>query len=291
MPANHRVGLDDDECVCPAGPDLGEANPECAVSQAQTWWRCGSVEGGKLLAQSKVLESELGTGAEGGAKAGEQVQEQGEHGWVAHDAIARLPFLWIHAHRRETRLVDEDVAKDRISSIPRADVQDDHIKILEPMLTPGRHRVPNTAAYEVETSIAGGSLMAIIRGPQGPFIRMWVVLDCRELALAVPPRVLDIALPACVVEVLGELPYDPSVGWLRDLEVTLAWAWVQQNEQWTASTTTDSGGVPIGQGFPTSSGCHNPRREEHVPSSQMMLTSGAPRLVVSGQDLRGQTTG
>jgi len=55
------------------------------------------VEGGKLLAESKVLESELGTGAEGGAKAGEQVQKQGEHGWVAHDAIARLPFLWIHA--------------------------------------------------------------------------------------------------------------------------------------------------------------------------------------------------
>lgn len=112
MPANDRVGLDDDECVCPAGPDLGEANPECAVSQVQTWWRCGSVEGGKLLAETKVLESELGTGAEGGAKAGEQVQKQREHGWVAHDAIARLPFLWIHAHRRETRLVDEDVAKD-----------------------------------------------------------------------------------------------------------------------------------------------------------------------------------
>jgi hypothetical protein len=127
----------------------------------------------------------------------------------------------------------------RISSIPPADVQDCSIKILEAMLTPGRHRVPNTDAYEVETSIAGSTLMATVHGPQGPFIRMWVVIDGRALALAVASlRMLDVALPACIVEVLGELPYDPCVGWLQELEVTLAWDWVQQHSD-RASTSPD----------------------------------------------------
>jgi hypothetical protein len=118
----------------------------------------------------------------------------------------------------------------RISSSPPADVQDASIKILEPMLTPGRHRVPNTDAYQVETTVAGSSLIATVHGPGGPFIRLWVVLDGRDLGLAVPaPRVLDIALPACIVEALGELPYDPCVGWLQELVGTLAWAWVRQH--------------------------------------------------------------
>ena len=124
------------------------------------------------------------------------------------------------------------LASGQVSENPRSAVADAHIDILEPMLTPGRHRVPNTDAYEVETCIAGSTLIATVHGPQGPFIRMWVVLDGRDLALAVPPpRVVDIALPACIVEVLGDLPYDPCVGWLHDLEVTLAWAWVEAGDE------------------------------------------------------------
>jgi len=43
---------------------------------------------------------------------------------------------------------------------------------------------------------------------------MWAVLDARDLGLAVPPpRQLDISLPACIVEVLTDPPFDPCVGW------------------------------------------------------------------------------
>jgi hypothetical protein len=118
----------------------------------------------------------------------------------------------------------------RISLSPRSEIQEADIEILQPMLSPGRHRIPNSEAYQVETSIADSTLIATIHGPRGPFVRMWVVLDGRDLALAVPPpRVVDVSLPACIVEVLGDVPYDPCVGWLLDLEVTLAWAWVQQH--------------------------------------------------------------
>ena len=73
MPADHGVGLDDDEGIGPAGPDLGQASPGGAVSEAQAGpW-------GSLL------------------EGGEQVGEGGEHGRVAHDAILRVRTLLIHA--------------------------------------------------------------------------------------------------------------------------------------------------------------------------------------------------
>ena len=119
-----------------------------------------------------------------------------------------------------------------LSFIPRSDIDHSHVGLLEPMLTPGRHRLPNTDAYEVETTITGRTLIATIHGPDHPFIRVYVVLEADGLALAVsPPRVLDIALPACIVQHLVDQPFDPSVGWLRDLEITLAWAWVEQSAQ------------------------------------------------------------
>jgi hypothetical protein len=116
-----------------------------------------------------------------------------------------------------------------LSFVPRTDIEDAHIAILEPMLTPGRHRLPNTDGYDVETTIAGTTFIATIHGPDHPFIRVYVVLEADGLALAVsPPRVLDVPLPACIVHHLVEQPFDSSVSWMRDLEITLAWAWVQQ---------------------------------------------------------------
>ncbi|MBN2559517.1 MAG: hypothetical protein JXQ75_01115 [Phycisphaerae bacterium] len=112
----------------------------------------------------------------------------------------------------------------------RREIPDGHIEILTPMLTPGIHQVPNTPAWLVQTSIAKTTLIATFHGSDAPLFRMWVVLDGRDLPLVVsPPRNLDIPLPACILETLKEQPFDPVVGWLRDLELTLAWAWVQQN--------------------------------------------------------------
>jgi hypothetical protein len=156
---------------------------------------------------------------------------EGGRSWSRSTPRVLRPNLRYSPRRMFTPSISRSrLSSGRISLSPRADVQDAHIEILEPMLTPGRHRVPNTDAYTVETSIAGSTLMATVHGPRGAFIRLWVVLDGRELALAVPaPRVLDIALPACIVEVLGELPYDPCVGWLHELVGTLGWAWVRQH--------------------------------------------------------------
>jgi len=58
---------------------------------------CRPGQSSELLAEGEVLEGELGAGLEGGAEAGEQVEKQGEHGKVAHDAISPLPLLRILA--------------------------------------------------------------------------------------------------------------------------------------------------------------------------------------------------
>ena len=82
---------------------------------------------------------------------------------------------------------------------------------------------------------------ASIHGPDHPFIRVYVVLEAEGLILAVsPPRVLDIPLPACIVQYLVNQPSDPSVSWMRSLQITLAWAWVEQNARPADRTSTES---------------------------------------------------
>ena len=116
----------------------------------------------------------------------------------------------------------------RITVNTRAEVEDDGIAVLEPMLSPGVHKVPNTEGYTVETRIVGTMLSATVGSGRGPLFRMSVVLDGRDLARVVPsPRVADVPIPVCVVEIVKDLPYDPVVSWLHSLVCTLAWAWVR----------------------------------------------------------------
>jgi hypothetical protein len=122
------------------------------------------------------------------------------------------------------------LATGRVFESRTMDIPDGCIEILEPMLSPGTHQVPNTPTWLVHTSIAGTTLIANIRSSDLPLLRMWVVLDGRDLRRIIPPpRILDLPLPVCIVEILHEQPFDPVVGWLRDLVATLAWAWVQHN--------------------------------------------------------------
>jgi len=58
-----------------------------------------------LLAEGEVFEYQFGTGSEGGAKAGEKVDEEGEHGLAAHDAIGRESSPEIPALIHESGLV------------------------------------------------------------------------------------------------------------------------------------------------------------------------------------------
>jgi len=118
----------------------------------------------------------------------------------------------------------------RIFKSGRANVTDEGIEILDPMLSPGVHQVPNSPAWSVQTSIAGTTLTATVRSGDHALLRIWVILDGQDLRLVLPPpRIIDLNVPACIVAILHEQPFDPVVGWLRDLELTLAWAWVSQS--------------------------------------------------------------
>jgi len=118
----------------------------------------------------------------------------------------------------------------RVFTSRMTDITDEGIKILDSMLNPGVHQVPNTPAWSVQTCIAGTALTATISNGDRALLRISVILDGRDLRLVLPPpRILDLNVPACIVEILNEQPFDPVVGWLRDLELTLAWAWVTQN--------------------------------------------------------------
>jgi hypothetical protein len=139
----------------------------------------------------------------------------------------------IHHYRLDTGRVFENL---------RTDIPDGCIEILGHMLTPGTHQVPNTPAWVVQTSIAGTTLIATICSADVPLLRIWVVLDGRDLRFVVPPpRNLDVPLPVCILKILEEQPFDPVVGWLRDLVLTLAWTWVQHSRfPSSASSIPDS---------------------------------------------------
>jgi hypothetical protein len=74
--------------------DLGKADPEDAVDQAEARARRGSAQGSELLAEGEILKGELGTGPENREEGGEEVEKEGEHGQAAHDAKCRPSRLF-----------------------------------------------------------------------------------------------------------------------------------------------------------------------------------------------------
>ena len=64
MPANHGVGLDDDQRVDPARPDSEQSHPEAPVGIGQ--FRPGFLvlQNGELLTESQVFEDEIRAGSE-----------------------------------------------------------------------------------------------------------------------------------------------------------------------------------------------------------------------------------
>ena len=59
MPANHGLGLHDEEGVVPVWPQTAERDPECAISLRQLGTFALAVQNGQLLSQGEVLEREL----------------------------------------------------------------------------------------------------------------------------------------------------------------------------------------------------------------------------------------
>jgi len=52
------------------------------------------MQAGRLLPEGEILDGELGAGPECRAQRAKEVQEQGEHGRMMHDAGRRLPCPW-----------------------------------------------------------------------------------------------------------------------------------------------------------------------------------------------------
>ena len=91
MPADHGVGLDDDEDVRPSRPEPGKDDPERAVGLAQVRAARGALQVGQLLAQGEVLQCEVGPAAEGGPQRAKEAQEQVDHRAMMHDGVPAWP--------------------------------------------------------------------------------------------------------------------------------------------------------------------------------------------------------
>ena len=59
MPADHGLGLHDDQSVVPVWPQAAEGDPECAVRLGQPGAFGLALHNGQLLSQGEVLEREL----------------------------------------------------------------------------------------------------------------------------------------------------------------------------------------------------------------------------------------
>ena len=79
VPAHNCIGLHDDQDLPPAGPELGEGDPEepTRMGQARAW--VSMLEDRELLSQSKVLEDEIASAAESRPKGAEETEEDGSH--------------------------------------------------------------------------------------------------------------------------------------------------------------------------------------------------------------------
>ena len=64
MPADHRVGLHDDESVGPVPPGVAKEHPEYPIRRAQSGSAVPLLEDGQLLAQGEVLDHQFQSGPE-----------------------------------------------------------------------------------------------------------------------------------------------------------------------------------------------------------------------------------
>ena len=64
LPADHRIGLDDDEGVGPVVPGVAKEHPEYPIRRSQSGSGVPLLEDGRLLAQGEVLDHEIQPGPE-----------------------------------------------------------------------------------------------------------------------------------------------------------------------------------------------------------------------------------
>ena len=83
MPANHCLGLHEDENVGPSRPQPAKRDPEPAVSGSDVGTPTAAGERSKLLLEGQVLDHEFAAVAEGRAKGAEERQEKVQHGEIS----------------------------------------------------------------------------------------------------------------------------------------------------------------------------------------------------------------
>ena len=79
MPADYGLGLDDDEDVAPARPEITECRPEESIPRVQHWARAFAFEHGDLLSQGKDFKSRIASALEEDADDREHGQDEFTH--------------------------------------------------------------------------------------------------------------------------------------------------------------------------------------------------------------------
>ena len=80
MPANHGVGLHDDEDICPPRPEPAKEDPEESIRDRQAGPRAPLPEDGDLLTEGEILEGEVDAITEKRAEAVRGEDDEPNHG-------------------------------------------------------------------------------------------------------------------------------------------------------------------------------------------------------------------
>jgi hypothetical protein len=79
MPADHGLGLHDDEDVGPPGPHTAQGRPEQPVKGVQLWARPSPLEHGDLLSEGEDLNCSVMPTAEEDSDSGQESKDEFEH--------------------------------------------------------------------------------------------------------------------------------------------------------------------------------------------------------------------
>jgi len=79
VPADHGLGLDDEEDVLPARPGITERRPEKSIQRVQQWARAFSLKHGDLVPQGKNFKGCIASALEEDADNREHGQNEFRH--------------------------------------------------------------------------------------------------------------------------------------------------------------------------------------------------------------------
>jgi hypothetical protein len=136
---------------------------------------------------------------------------------IQQGGLTRRPIYRYHLNMGELSVSEDGAGNDR------------GLAVLPPLFRLRLPGVPDDDTWTIETKVTG-SMLTAVAGPGGKeaMARLWVVLDGQDLARIVSsPRVLDLPVPICIIEVLKMLPNPRMAEWLSHFADALALDWLQ----------------------------------------------------------------